>query len=583
VTRYGRTPVVVRFAPGASTTRVAGLRLDPSSARSAGRSTQVDGSYGPRFAGFSARDLRGIASVRLDAPRPRSTARPTPAARAGTPAVPTHTVRIHVARANGSPTDYALVTLADTIDGSAYLEQADAGPQGNATFADVPEGEYSVVTQTFQKLVVDRQVEVAADATVEVDLGQATVRPQVSLPGRRLKWASLTVERDPEEGFGIPFGLSGPRFSMRVRPSAGKVRHGALHTAVAATFSTSRPPGHGTFAITDDVRRGIPDDLTFAHHRRDFARFTDLFYGNGPAAKRELMLFPGNARVELGPVDTDLQVPVPGRLRIWVQAGHGSYLQQTVFPLADADLGDDNTQIGDIRRFSRARVLPPVSFLHAPVGPGLELPPHARATSGAQRRGDTLQLFVPIMGGSGGPTFDFADPKDAAWSLREGRHVLARGHQLIGRVVHVAHGPRTFHLSAATHPGRAWDLSTHVSDEWTFHSRAGQSAVPLLTPSYVPPTDLAGNLGPGHTGYRLSFHSAPHSARVAQVTVQLSTDDGHSWRPARVTRTSGLTFHVGYANPAARGDRRYFSIRVTARDVHGNSVEETALHAYRLR
>jgi hypothetical protein len=107
--------------------------------------------------------------------------------------------------------------------------------------------------------------------------------------------------------------------------------------------------------------------------------------------------------------------------------------------------------------------------------------------------------------------------------------------------------------------------------------------VPLLTPRYVPPTDLAGNLGPGPTGFRLTFHSAPHSARVTHATVELSSDDGHTWRNVRTRRTSGMTFRVRYDNPAAHGDARYVSLRVTAEDAHGNTVRETAIRAYRLR
>jgi hypothetical protein len=216
------------------------------------------------------------------------------------------------------------------------------------------------------------------------------------------------------------------------------------------------------------------------------------------------------------------------------------------------------------------------------VGPGLEVPPRSHFTSGAWREGDQLILALPIINGSGSPTFAFADPKDAFWSLRRGTHTLARGHQYLYRSVRVPHGLRRYRLSAVTHPVTAWDLSTHVRDVWTFHSRGGHNRVPLLTPSYVPPTDLSGNLGPGRTGYRLSFHSSPHSARVARVSVELSTNGGRTWHPVRVTRTSALTFRVGYLNPRAHGLVRYMSMRVTARDVHGNQVQETAIRAYRL-
>lgn len=490
---------------------------------------------------------------------------------------------MHVARRNGSAADYALVTLQNTVHGDSYLEQANVNGMGVASFADVPEGEYSVVVQTFERVLVDRQFELTADRTVEMKLSDATVKARVSLPGSRILWSSLSVERDPERGYGIPFGLAGPHLSMRVQPTSGHVRHGALHTGVTATLvSGRRADGYDHVAVTTDVRRGVPADLTFDHHRRDFARTSELLYGNGPAADRPLFLFPGSRSTDVSLGQTDLDVPVPGRLDVWVQAGPSSYLQQTVFPLT-TDALDDYTQVIDVRSYRRPGVLPPVTFLHGPVGPGLELPPHSPFPSGAVRRGDTIGLSVPLISGAGSPTFTVADPKDAGWSLRLGRHVLAHGHQFFVRDVAVPRGPHTYRLTARTHPGRAWDLSTRVEDVWTFHSRSGQRGVSLLTPRYVPQTDLAGNLGPGRTGYRLTFHSTPHSARVAQVSVELSTDGGTSWRPARVTRTSALTFHVGYRNPAAHGDVRYVSLRVAARDVRGNSVRETAIRAYRLR
>src|SRR5262245_12395291 len=581
VTQHGRTPVVLRLVPGAGTPRVAGLHVHAGTARAVGRGTEVHASYGRHFAGFGSGALRGIASVRLDAPQ--SKAQPRTAQPA---AVPTHTVRVHVARKNGSATDFALVSLQATVDGDSYFEQAHANRTGVATFKEVPEGEYSAVTQTFDKVLVDTQFDVTADTTIEDNLGDATVKPHVDLPGHRKLWTSLNVERDPEQGFGFPFGFAGPHFSMRVRPDSDPVLHGALHTSVTATFVAGRrAAGFDDVALTTDVAEGIPDDLTFVHHRRDFARVTDRFYGNGPAARRPLWLIPGNLRAFIFLGDTSIETPVPGRLHVWVQAGHGNYAQQPVFPLATEIFEGDNTGIGDVRLYRKAGNRGPISFLHGPVGAGFELPPDSPFASGAARDGDRLTLCVPMMtgGGHNAAAFTFVDRKDASWSLHQGAQVLARGHQLLGRVVHVPHGRRTYQLVARTHPTRAWDLSTHVSTVWTVHSRAGRVAVPLLTPSYVPPTDLAGNLRPGPTGFGLSFHSSPHTARVAQVSVELSTDDGRTWHRARVTRRSGLTFHVGFRNPRAHGTAHYMSMRVTASDIHGNAVQETALHVYRLR
>src|SRR5262249_48925858 len=130
--------------------------------------------------------------------------------------------QVHVAKHNGAAAAFAMVTLQNTVDGDSYLEQADVDSAGLATFTAVPEGEYSIVVQTFDKVLVNRQFEVTSDLTVEMNLADATVKAQVTLPGHRILWTSLTVERDPEQGFGIPFGLSGPRLSMRVQPTSGR-------------------------------------------------------------------------------------------------------------------------------------------------------------------------------------------------------------------------------------------------------------------------------------------------------------------------------------------------------------------------
>ena len=267
-------------------------------------------------------------------------------------------------------------------------------------------------------------------------------------------------------------------------------------------------------------------------------------------------------------------MPVPGTLRVWMQAGPDSYAQQTVFPLARPGTLEDINQVGDLRRYPVAGNRAPLDLLHGPVGPGLELGPHARTGAGAERLGDHLHLFVPLLAGAGAPSFAFADRRDADWALHRDAAPSPGGTRSSPATSPVPHGPRTYRLSATTHPGPAWDLSTRVSARWVFHSRAGQGAVPLLTPRYTPPTNLAGSMGPGATGFALTFHSTPHSARVTRATVELSDDDGRSWRRLRVHPMSALTFHVGYRNPSAHGDVRYVSLRLTARDAKHSSVQE---------
>jgi hypothetical protein len=264
VTRNGRTPVVIRFTDPVRHAVPAGVHVVSGTARTAGGGTVVHATFGRHFAGFDQRDLRDIASVGLDAREPRASAE----AATG----PTHTVQFHVVNKRGAAAEFAMVTMQNTVDGMSYLEQVDVDDNGVAAFTDVPEGEYSAVVQTFQQVLVDRQFVVTADRTIEMNLGDATVRPHVTLRDHHPIWTDISVERDPEDGFGIPFGAAGPHFGFRVQPTPGHVRHGALRTGVTATLVQGRKAnGYDDVALTADAGRGVPDDLTLVHHRREFA------------------------------------------------------------------------------------------------------------------------------------------------------------------------------------------------------------------------------------------------------------------------------------------------------------------------
>jgi hypothetical protein len=71
----------------------------------------------------------------------------------------------------------------------------------------------------------------------------------------------------------------------------------------------------------------------------------------------------------------------------------------------------------------------------------------------------------------------------------------------------------------------------------------------------------------------------PGSAAAAnrQLTVEVSYDDGATWRPVPVTRVPGGGMAVLH-HPTAAG---FVSLRAVATDTAGNTVEETILRAYR--
>lgn len=588
--RHGRIPVVVRFAPGTARS-LPGLALARRTTRYDARGTVIRGSYGPRFGGLTRADLRRVVSIRLAGPASRSATPhatlPTTGARAG---VPTHTVSVHISTKSGGAAGSAVVTLMNVEDADTYFGQEDSNGSGVARFDDVPEGDYSVIAFTFSKVVMDPEFSVSADDTVELHLADATLKPQVSLAHHRHVDTAFSVARWPEQGFSFPFSFTGPHFFMRVQPAPAAVAHGSLFSGASATFvSTDASKTARGLAVTSDVVRGVPDPFVFVHHRRDFARVVDLFHANGPARMRPTFTSSADGRVDLF-LSTERNVPVPGRRVTLFQAGPHDFYQQTLFPQADSASLDDLTQVTSVRRYRQPGTTHVVHWDKGPLGPGLEragLPgPAALAFSGAARTGNHLFLALPLFEAAGSLLFGYVDSHDGSWTLRQGEHVLARGrHAISRRAIRLPRAGHRYVLTAASHPAEpSWQLSTRVTDVWSFRSASGRSSVPILMPSYVAPQSLSNSVRPGHTSYRLTFlTTARHPSRVRGAEFLFSTNDGRSWRRARLTRLSPTSFAVHYRTPRARGSARYLSLRVVAGDGHGSRVEETAMRAFRLR
>jgi hypothetical protein len=64
-----------------------------------------------------------------------------------------------------------------------------------------------------------------------------------------------------------------------------------------------------------------------------------------------------------------------------------------------------------------------------------------------------------------------------------------------------------------------------------------------------------------------------HVGTIVRRTIEASFDDGVTWTPVRLQQDAALVRH-----PAGSG---FVSLRATAADSDGNTVEQTIIHAYR--
>lgn len=126
-------------------------------------------------------------------------------------------------------------------------------------------------------------------------------------------------------------------------------------------------------------------------------------------------------------------------------------------------------------------------------------------------------------------------------------------------------------------------LATTVSTTWRFTSErtAATEYVPLLTLRTSGKFDDY-NRAPVSSSFGLDVTTGQQVGSagkrvVTKVTVETSADDGETWTAARATGHNGDKWSFTTANPAGA---KFMSVRVTATDSTGDSVEQTTIRAY---
>ncbi|MGK5676065.1 S8 family serine peptidase [Micromonospora sp. URMC 106] len=211
--------------------------------------------------------------------------------------------------------------------------------------------------------------------------------------------------------------------------------------------------------------------------------------------------------------------------------------------------------------------------------------PGVRRTPTGQVTVDDGLLVDPSPGRSGLP--------GAKMRQDSGRTALYRDGELVAE--HARYGllradvppqEATYRLEAAMDRTSYADVSTKVSAAWTFRSRheatALPVALPLLAVRYAPALD-AGRTAPAGTPFpipvRVEHQPGSTAGTVTGLTVQVSYDEGATWRAAPVVGAGGNWTAV-VTHPADAG---HVSLRATATDSRGGRVEQTVIRAYLLR
>ena len=124
------------------------------------------------------------------------------------------------------------------------------------------------------------------------------------------------------------------------------------------------------------------------------------------------------------------------------------------------------------------------------------------------------------------------------------------------------------------------EVSTKISSAWTFRSGHvdGVAALPFMAVHLTPALDDRNHARAG-AGYTIPITvqrqpGAP-TVKVETLTVDISTDDGVTWRSTKVEQADD-GWRTKVTNPAGGA----VSLRATATDAEGNKVEQTIIRGY---
>lgn len=499
----------------------------------------------------------------------------------------------HIDQAGAPAVDYftTLVGLDRYLFTSAYDDDGTTTirlPKGryglnSVLFFPRGEREYDATALTSAELNLTRDSAVTLDAR-QAQPVQVTVPDRSAVPGL-IDIGANWITADGSFGAGLlAFTFDGLR--------TGQVGGGTSTEGFVASFASqwAKPDADGRFsdspylyALSEVVPGRFPTGYVRHYRDRDLATVRNDIRGNAPGQSVYRVVFPVHPE-NLAAWAIGLPVGVPGQRVEYHNTDGGVRWNSTLEfgVLADDGWLKIQTVLESPPTAYRAgRNYRPV-WNAAPYGPSF---PEVRwPDDGITRRGNTIGISIPLYSDAAG---------HPGGSLTEtARTALYRNGKLVGEApdpgwaaFDVPAGPANYRLVVSATRTVA-ELATSVDTAWTFRSGtvAGDEFVklPAMAIRYAPKLDVVNAAPAGHAfDIPVTVQRQPGApgAEVRRLTVQVSYDDGRTWREATVR--SGKSGWVARVRHPA--DAEYVSLRAKATDSAGNTVSQRVIRAYQLR
>ncbi|MFI6183564.1 S8 family peptidase [Nonomuraea sp. NPDC051191] len=382
--------------------------------------------------------------------------------------------------------------------------------------------------------------------------------------------AAVVLVLPPDDAFGHgwrPLGADLPIPALVVANDDGRRMLERMTKGNAKLEVTGQMDSPYLYDVMQVSEGRVPDKIVYEVSDRNTARVDTTYADNGGFAWAKEQRFgwrPWQSYSLGQQMETQRIVKTPLRRTEYVSA-NGSYWQHLV---NHQYVWDDMGRLLD-GMTEQPRTYQPGARTgeswHAPV----VRPAIPAWLKPSTREGDTMDIRIPEFVDSSGHVSRAGVDNDTASArfYRDGK-LVAEGDAAWGAFP-AAPQEAAYRLELSTRrASEEWTTATATETAWTFRSKPGDGVLPLLQIDYDVRPER-----PGLVGFAVRHQEGVSGARAKDLKLELSYDDGATWRAQPVVALGGGRYTAVVL-------RQHPSLRVTATDSAGNSVRQTVIKAY---
>ncbi|MDQ0934974.1 subtilisin family serine protease [Streptomyces turgidiscabies] len=511
-----------------------------------------------------------------------------------TKATPTHKLTVRVIDRAGNPAANYFTDIM-SLDGSVYRFVSD--PSGSGTVA-VPEGRYmidaSVITSSdgSTTLLVRPTLTVTGDSEIVLDARRATpVSATLPRKGASLRLAAVGFRRVLTTGLGYGVRVTadsfGKLFTAALGDDAGP-GEGSLIADVRGFWAKKGADGTYNDSPYEYVlvwfeRGHLPTNFSRVVRQSELAQVNQRYYSvtsataGAPArALQHNFGFPpeGGSALSAGASWFD----TPGRRTLYYKADDTTW--ETRYSQYAAD-GTNQIQLLSNYETYKPGKRYTVTWQKAAPGPRF-----GRATYIA-REGNRLSFNLPMAGDQAGHTGYSLYNKSRVAFYYGAQKLVELNYPWTDSSGSVPAAESTYRLEYSAERGAAgggFGIGTSISGSWTFRSgeARGRAPVGLSAFDFAPVVDQTNTGRSPILPMRLVRQPGAASSAVRSVSVEVSYDDGGSWRRARLVKAGRDAWVVALPGGGPAKDAGFVSVRAKAGFADGGAVEYRVIRGYRV-